>query len=124
MRQNIIEIEKAINATKALNELSESGKDLFFATRATAREVATAKILWLEGNKSKLIKIGVAFMVFPDPTPVTPIVGASLIAAGLFQKGVKKRALYVGDIKKTFERTLREVQLAKQSLNGRDDFKI
>ena len=111
-----MEIEKAKNAAKALDELSESEKDLFLAARDTTREVATAKKLWLEGNKSKLVKIGVAFMVFPDPTPVTPIVGASLIAAGLFQKSIQKRSLYLGDIKKTLERTLREVQLAKQSL--------
>lgn len=111
-----MEIEKAKIAVKALNELSESSRDLFIATGGTAREVATAKKLWLEGNKSKLVKIGVAFMVFPDPTPVTPIVGASLIAAGLLRKSIQKRSLYVGDIKKTFERTLREVQLAKQSL--------
>ncbi len=110
------EIEKAKLMGTVLNELSESGKDLFFAERGVTREVAFAKKLWLEGRKSKLIKIGIAFVVFPDPTPVTPIIGAGLIAAGLVQREIQKKALYVGDIKKVFEGTLKEVQLTKQSL--------
>lgn len=111
-----MEDKKAKHAAKALNELSESGTDLFFAVRSTTREVSTAKKLWIEGNKSKLIKLGVACIVLPDPSPVGEIVGAGLITAGLVQKGIRKQYLYLGDIKKTYEKTLREVQLAKQDM--------
>lgn len=65
-----MEIEKIRNATKALNELGECGKDLHSALKDTARQVAATKKLWREGNKSKLIKIGVACIMFPDPSPV------------------------------------------------------
>ncbi len=111
-----MEIEKINKLVKELNDLSESGKDLSTAMKDTVQAATSAKKLWLEGNKSRLIKIGVSFIMFPDPTPVTPVIGASLIAAGLFQKAIQKQSLYVGDIKKTFEISLREAQLAKQSL--------
>jgi hypothetical protein len=111
-----MDTEKAKAAAQAANELSESGKDLFFAVRGTKREVAPAKKLWLEGNKSRLIKIGVACVMFPDPSPVGEIVGAGFIAAGLVQKGIRKQYLYLGDIKKTYEKILKDLQLTKQSL--------
>jgi hypothetical protein len=115
-REALMETEKAKYAAKAASELSESGKDLFFAVRGTTREVVATKKLWIEGNKSKLIKIGVACVMFPDPSPVGEIIGAGFIAAGLVQKGIRKQSIYLGDIKKTFESTLRDVQLTKQNL--------
>jgi hypothetical protein len=111
-----MQTEKIRNATKALNELSESCKDLHSAVRGTTREVAATKKLWREGNKSKLIKIGVACIMFPDPSPVGEIIGAGFIAAGLVQKGIQKQSIYLGDIKKTFETTLRDIHSTKQSL--------
>ena len=111
-----MEIEKIRNATKSLNELAESGKDLHSALKGTARQVAATKKLWREGNKSKLIKIGVACIMFPDPSPVGEIIGAGLIAAGLVQKGIQKRTLYIDDLKKTFESTLREINSTQSSL--------
>ncbi len=114
--RNMSETEKAKVAAKVLDELSVSGKDLFFAERGTARELIAVRKLWLKGNKSKLMKIGVAFILFPDPTPVTPVVGASLITAGLIQKEIQKRALHMEDVKKVFDKTLREIQISKNSL--------
>lgn len=110
-----MEIEKIRNATTALNELAESGKDLHSALKSTARQVAATKKLWREGNKSKLIKIGVACIMFPDPSPIGEIIGAGLIAAGLVQKGIQK-ALSIGDLKKTFESTLRELNSTQSNL--------
>jgi hypothetical protein len=108
--------EKTKCAIKAVNELCESGEDLRLAITGTTMQVASSKKLWREGNKSKLIKLGVACIVFPDPSPVGEIIGAGLIAAGMVQKGIQKQYLYLGDIKKTFESTLREVHSSKQNL--------
>jgi hypothetical protein len=111
-----METEKIRNANKALNELTESGKDLHSALKGTARQAAATKKLWREGNKSKLIKLGVACIMFPDPSPVGEIIGAGLIAAGLVQKGIQKRTLYIDDLKKTFESTLRELNSTQSNL--------
>jgi len=112
----LMKSEEAKQATKALTELAESYKDLYGGMKGTSREAAATKKLWREGNKSKLIKIGVACIMFPDPSPVGEIIGAGFIAAGMVQKGVQKQSTYLGDIKKTFESTLREVHSTKQSL--------
>ena len=108
--------EEAKQATKALTELAESYKDLYSGMKGTSREVAATKKLWREGNKSKLIKIGIALIIFPDPSPVGEIVGAGFLAAGAIQKGIQNKSLYVGDIKKTFESTLKEVCSTKHNL--------
>ena len=89
--------EEAIQATKALTELTESDKDLYRGIKGTSREVVATKKLWREGNKSKLIKIGVACIMFPDPSPIGEIIGAVFIAAGLVQKGIQKQTIYLGD---------------------------
>ena len=108
--------ETATQTTKALTELTESYKDLYIGIKGTSREIVTTKKLWREGNKSKLIKIGVACIMFPDPSPVTEIIGAGFIAAGLVQKGIQNQAIYLGDIKKTFACTLRDVHSTRESM--------
>jgi hypothetical protein len=109
-------MEKAKQTTKALHELTESYADLHRAIKSTARETAQTKKLWREGNKSNLIKIGMACIMFPDPSPVGEIIGAGFLVAGAVQKGVQKRTLYVGDLKKTLESTLKELNSTQSSL--------
>jgi hypothetical protein len=101
--------EQVKTATQALNELSESYIDVIGAVKSTANAVADTKKLWREGNKSRLIKIGVSLIFFPEPTPISETIGACFIAAGAVQKGIKSRAIYIEDITKTFKNTLRDV---------------
>ena len=108
--------EEARQTAKTLTELTESYKDLYCGIKGASRQVVTTKKLWREGNKSRLIQIGMALIVLPEPTPVTPTIGACFIAAGLVQKGMQKQSIYLGDIEKTFESTLRDVHSTKQSL--------
>ena len=111
-----MKVEEAKTAAKALNELNESYSELFGAIKATARDAEASKKLWREGNKSRLIKIGVALIVFPEPTPISETVGACFVAAGAVQKGIQSRSLYVEDITKTFKNTLKDVWATKHSL--------
>ena len=93
-------MEEAKQTTLAVHELCESCVELHNALKSTAKTTAQAKKLWREGNKSNLIKIGVACIMFPDPSPVTEIIGAGFLAAGAVQKGIQKRTLYISDFKK------------------------
>jgi hypothetical protein len=108
--------EQVKNTTKALNELSESYIDLIGAIKSTANTAAATKKLWREGNKSRLIKIGVSLIVFPEPTPISETIGACFIAAGAVQKGIKSRAIYLENITKTFKNTLQDVLETSQHL--------
>jgi hypothetical protein len=103
------EMEKAKQTTKALHELTESYIELHTALKSTAKQTAQTKKLWREGNKSNLIKIGMACILFPDPSPAGEIIGAGFLIAGAVQKGIQNRALYVEDIKKNFEKSLKEI---------------
>lgn len=108
--------EKIKTATKALNELSEDCSDVSGALRDTACGVEAAKKLWRTGNKSRLVKIGVALIMFPEPTSISDCVGACFVAAGAVQKGIQNRALFLEDVSKTFRGTLKDVWAIKHSL--------
>jgi hypothetical protein len=109
-------MERAKQTTKALYELTECYSELHRAIKSTGRETAKTKKLWREGNKSNLIKIGMACIMFPDPSPVGEIIGAGFLVAGAVQKGIQKRTLYVSDLKKNLESTLKELNSAQRSL--------
>jgi hypothetical protein len=108
--------EEIKSATKALNELNERYSDLFGALKGTARDVEAAKKLWRAGNNSRLIKIGVALIVFPEPTSISDCVGACFVAAGAVQKGIQNRAIFLEDVTRTFKKTLKDVWAVKNSL--------
>jgi hypothetical protein len=105
--------EEAKTIVTAANELSESYADLIQAIKGTAREAKTAKQLWRDGNKSRLIKLGLALIVFPEPTPISETIGSVLVAAGAVQQGIRKRSIYVNDVFKTFQNTLKEIRDVK-----------
>ncbi|MGW8288749.1 MAG: hypothetical protein ACWGNP_00615 [Candidatus Bathyarchaeia archaeon] len=96
-------------ATEAVKELSESYVDVICAVKSTANTAGDTKKLWREGNKSRLIKIGLSLIVFPEPTPISETIGACFVAAGAVQKGIRSRAIYMEDITKTFKNTLKDV---------------
>jgi hypothetical protein len=108
--------EEIKSATKTLNELNESYTDFFGALKDTAHDAKATEKLWRAGNDSKLMKIGVAIIMFPEPTPISPTVGACFVAAGAVQKGIQNRAIYLEDITKTFKNTLKDVWTIKRSL--------
>jgi hypothetical protein len=108
--------EEIKTATKALNELNGSYSELFGALKGTARDVEATKKLWRAGNDSRLIKIGVALIIFPEPTPISECVGACFVAAGAVQKGIQNRAIFLEDVTKTFKNTLKDVWTIKHSL--------
>lgn len=101
---------------QALNEMNESYIDLLRETKATAQNVHDAKQLWRAGYKSRLIKIGVAIAVIPEPTPISPTIGACLIAAGAVQKAIRNRSLFVEDVNKTFQATLKDLVTIRQNI--------
>ena len=111
-----MDLEQAKASVKAVTELNESHIDLLRGIKGTAREVEVAKKLWREGNKSRLIKLGVAIIMIPEPTPVSPAVGACLVAAGAVQKGIQNRSIYLEDVTKTFKNTLKDVLETSNSL--------
>ena len=107
--------DEAKTMVNALNELNESYGDLMQAMKGTVKEVRATKQLWRDENKSKLIKLGLALIVFPEPTPISETIGTFLVAAGTAQERIRRRALYIDDISKTFQDTLKEMREMKHT---------
>jgi hypothetical protein len=105
----VAKMEKAKVTAMAIRELTETYADTCRAIKDSSKEAVQTKKLWREGNKSSLIKIGVACIMFPDPSPVGEIIGAGFLIAGAVQKGIRDRSAYVGDIKKSLKGTLKEL---------------
>ncbi len=106
-------VEDAKVAIKALAELHATKTSAAQTLKNTKQENWNTKHLWREGNKSNLIKIGMALVAFPEPTPTSEIIGAGFIAAGAVQKGIKSRAVYMEDITKTLNSTLKQLANTK-----------
>ena len=68
--------------------------------------------LWKQGNKSILIKAGLALIAFPDPT-ISDVVGAAMVAVGLIQMKMRNSALHVDDVYKTFPKVVKELGAIK-----------
>jgi len=113
-------MNKKTEETKAIadsfNDLSKSYVDFIDVMKGTSNELRTTKQLWRSNNHSKLIKLGFALIAFPEPTPISEIVGSILVAAGAVQKGIRSRALYAEDIHKSFRDALKEVSTLKENL--------
>jgi hypothetical protein len=98
--------------TDAVNELSSNYRETADAMRGFSRELHSTQGLWRKGGGSRLIKIGLALVALPDPT-ITDIVGSALIAAGIVQLKMKRSALHVEDVYKTFPQVIKELTTLK-----------
>ena len=110
-----MKVEEAKVAIKAAAEVNEERKELRGTLSGNSCAASTKK-LFRAGNESKLIKLGVALIVFPEPTPISEIVGTGFVAAGAVQKGIKSRAGFVEDIGKDFKKALKELSAMKNQI--------
>jgi hypothetical protein len=108
--------EEMKTAISSLNELNESYADLIQVMKGTIKEVKTTKHLCRDKDKSRLIKLGLAFIVFPEPTPISETIGTFLVVAGAVQEGIRKRKLYADDVYKTLQNTLKEIRDIKYTI--------
>jgi hypothetical protein len=104
------EVKNTANiATQAAKDYAQNQKEISTALQETKNEAMAKRNLWKEGDKSKLIQIGMALIVFPEPTPVSEIVGVGFLAAGAVQKGIKNQSTYIEDIPKSLKSALKDI---------------
>lgn len=111
--------EEAKNLVETLRQLSLSRKEtadtIHPVMQGFTKELRSTQKLWRMRNNSFLIKAGLALIAFPDPT-VTDILGSALLAAGILQLEMKRSALHVEDVYKTFPQVIKELTIMKLSL--------
>ena len=86
-----------------LQELGLSYSETLEVMKEIAKDVNNAQKLWRGEKKSKLIKLALTLITFPEPTPISETMGAAVLVAGLVQNRIKKSTLHVEDIYKTFQ---------------------
>lgn len=112
-----MKLDEMKTVATVLKELNESYGDSLHVMKGTVREVKTARKLWRDKNGSKLVKLGLTLIIFPEPTPISETIGACLVAAGAVKKGIQNRSMYIEDVYKTFQSVLKDVWATKHSLH-------
>ncbi len=108
---------KSEEAKMIASSMKELSKDYAVTAALVENSVANsaggAKKLWKSGDKSLLIKAGIALIVCPEPI-VSDILGASLLVAGAVQQGLKRRSIYLDDLPKAVRNVVDDLKSAKE----------
>lgn len=103
--------------TAAVKEVTKTHIDASNETnqsiRSTVGSAGSVNKLSKSGNKSILIKAGLALIVFPEPI-VSDMLGTSLIAAGAIHEGIKRQSIYLDDLPKALKSAMKEIKSSKQ----------
>jgi hypothetical protein len=106
----LVERGEAKTIAAVVRELSGAYEDLIQAMKGTVEATEAVKRLRRSENRSRLIKVGLTLIAFPEPTVVGDVVGSVLVAAGAVQQGIRKRSMYVEDVSKSFHETLKGIR--------------
>ena len=98
-----------------LKELGLSYQETLNVMKGVTKDSRYVQGLWKKGEDTKLIKIGLALIAFPDPT-ISDILGALLISAGILQAKMKRSTLHIEDVYKTFKDVNRNLLKIRQGL--------
>jgi hypothetical protein len=111
-----LEPKKLKTMAAVLQELGLSYKETLEVMKGVSKEVNCTKNLWWDNRKSKLIKVACALITFPEPTPISESIGAAVLAVGLIQKRIKKSALHVDDVYRTYQELNKNILKIKQDI--------
>jgi len=99
-----------------LQELGLSYEETLEVMKGVAKDLRSIKSLWRDCDKSRLVKIGLTLIVFPEPTPISETLGVFVLSLGIIQNRMKKSALHIEDIYKTFQDVNRSLLRTRQEL--------
>jgi len=98
-----------------LQELGLSYEETLKILKGVAKNARYAERLWKKGDDTKLVKIGLALIAFPEPA-VSDIVGTFLVSVGIIQAKIKRSTLHIEDVYQTFPKVIKELQISKREL--------
>lgn len=105
--------------TESIKEMSETHiavhADTTHSITTAANSAGAVAKLNKSGNKSVLVKAGLALIVFPEPI-VSDLLGTTLLAAGAVQEGIKRQAIYLDDLPKAFKSVMRDLKSTRDLL--------
>ncbi len=110
------ELKKLRTLRDSVKELSSSYAETLENLKGFSDTLKSTKSLWKAYDKSKLIKIGLTLIAFPEPTPVTEIVGASILSVGLIKQRMNNNSLHIEDVYKTFQDVFKNIKELREGL--------
>ncbi len=99
----ILEEKQLKRMAVVLQELGLSYAETVEVIHEMSKDAKRAQKLWRGEKRSKLIKLALTLITFPEPTPISETMGAAVLVAGLVQNRMKKATLHVEDVYKTFQ---------------------
>ncbi len=99
-----------------LQELGLSYTETLEVMKGVSGDLRHTKGLWWDGHKSKLIKLALALITFPEPTPISESIGAAVLAVGLIQNRIKKSNLHIEDVYRTLQDTNKNLRMIRQEV--------
>ena len=99
-----------------LQELGLSYQETLEIMKGFTKDLRSTKSLWRDGDKSRLVKIGLTLIAFPEPTPISETIGVFVLSLGMIQKKMKKSTLHIEDVYKTFQDVNRSLLRTRQEL--------
>jgi hypothetical protein len=100
----------------ALRELGLSYEDTLEAMKGFAENLRSTRSLWRDGDKPRLIKLGLALIASPEPTPISETLGVFVLFLGIIQNKRKNSTLHMEDVYKTFQDVNRSLLITRQEL--------
>jgi hypothetical protein len=68
--------------------------------------------LVLRRNCGRVIKTGLALLIFPAPV-VSNVLGTAMLAAGAVQEGIKRQSIYLDDLPKALKSAMKNLKSTK-----------
>jgi hypothetical protein len=99
-----------------LQELGLNYQENLEVMKGVTKDLRSTKSLWKDGDKSRLVKIGLTMIAFPEPTPISETLGAFILSLGLIQNRMKKSTLHIEDIYNTFQDVNKNLLRIRQEL--------
>ncbi|UCH70792.1 MAG: hypothetical protein JSV29_02070 [Candidatus Bathyarchaeota archaeon] len=113
---SIVEPNELKTLVDMLHELGLSYEEAANAINGVAKEARSVRHLWKKGDNSRLIKMGLYLIAFPEPTPLSETLGAAVLSAAIIQKKAGWFSLGIEDIYHTFQEVMKDLQTIRKGL--------
>jgi len=110
-----VEPRKLKTIAAMLQELGLSYEETLEVMKEVAKDSRYVERLLKKGDETRLVKIGLALIAFPEPF-VSDILGTILVSAGIIQAKIKHSTLHIEDLYKTFQDVNRNLLKIRQEL--------
>lgn len=99
-----------------LRELGLSYEETLKVMKGFTEDLRSTKSLWKGAGKSRLVRLGLTMIAFPEPTPISETLGVFVLSLGLIQNKIRQSTLHVEDLYSTFQEVNRNILRIRQEV--------